>query len=61
MRRLLFLILALFASPIAVGILEGITFHFWLNLALWFLTLSTLGVVHSWWLILTRDYPAFHS
>ncbi|MBX3727722.1 MAG: YqaE/Pmp3 family membrane protein [Candidatus Sumerlaeia bacterium] len=58
MKKILFLVLGFFASPLAIGILEGINKHFWINLVLWLLSCSVLGIGHAWYLILTKDYPA---
>lgn len=56
MNKLLFLILGFFIPPLAVAMLEGIGFHFWINLALWILGCAIPGIIHAWYLILTRDY-----
>ena len=58
MKRLLFVILAIVLPPVAVGILEGLNLHFWINLILW---LTLFGaIIHALFLVLTRDYPQFH-
>lgn len=55
-KTVLWLIAATFISPVAVGLLEGLTFHFWLNLVLYILGCGIGGMIHAWWLILTRHY-----
>jgi uncharacterized membrane protein YqaE (UPF0057 family) len=60
MKKILFLILAFFLPPVAVALLEGFTFHFWLNIVLWIIGFGVGGIIHAFFLILTRDYPAFH-
>ncbi len=57
MKKLLWMLLAIIVSPLAVALLEGFTFHFWLNLILWLVSFSVLGIIHAWYLILTKDYP----
>lgn len=59
MKRILFIVVALFIAPVAVAILEGFTFHFWLNLLLFVVSLNTLSFIHALYLILTRDHAAF--
>lgn len=61
MKKILFLVLGFFIPPLAVGILEGIGTHFWVNLVLTILSCGTLAIIHAWYLILTKDYPAFHD
>lgn len=55
MNKILFLVLGVIAPPIAVGLLEGIRFHFWISILL--TLLGCVGaIIHAWYLILTRDY-----
>lgn len=56
MHKILWLIVAFVVPPVAVAILEGFRFHFWVNLVLWLLSFGILGIAHAWYLILTRDY-----
>ncbi len=55
MRKILWLIAAFFLPPVAVALLEGFGFHFWLNLILTLLFVIP-AIIHAWFLILTRDY-----
>lgn len=59
MKRILFIVVALFLAPVAVGLLEGFNMHFWINLILFLISLNILSFIHALYLILTRDYPQF--
>lgn len=50
--KILLVIIAIFISPLAVALHEGITTHFWINLILWLLTWIG-GVIHGLWRILS--------
>ena len=55
MNRILLIVLAIILPPVAVGLAEGITFHFWLNIIL--VLLGCIGApIHALYLVLTRDY-----
>lgn len=56
MSKILWLVVAVIVPPVAVALLEGFGFHFWLNIALWILGCGLGGIIHAWYLILTRDY-----
>ena len=43
----LLVVLSIFIPPLAVGLKVGFTMHFWINLALLFLTLGIGAVIHS--------------
>ncbi len=61
MNKIMWLIVAFVLPPVAVGLLEGISFHFWLNIVLWILGCGIGGIVHAWYLIFTRDYEVIKS
>jgi uncharacterized membrane protein YqaE (UPF0057 family) len=54
---ILLLLLALILPPIPVLIKVGCAGHFWLNVLLTILGYLP-GVIHAWWLIITRSEPA---
>ncbi len=56
MNKVLFIIIAIFISPVAVALVEGFNMHFWINLVLYIFSCGLLGLVHAIYLILTRDY-----
>lgn len=56
MKKLFWLIFALFLPMVAVGLLEGVSTNFWINLLLWFVGCHIGGVVHAWYLIFNGDY-----
>lgn len=55
MNKILWMIAAFFVPPVVVALLEGFRFHFWLNVVLCLLFVIP-GMIHAWYLILTRDY-----
>ena len=57
MNKILFIILAIFFSTVAVALLEGINKQFWINLALYILLCGIGGMIHGLYLIFTNDYP----
>lgn len=61
MHKILWLIVAFVLPPVAVALLEGFTFHFWLNILLWIVGCGIGGIIHAWWLILTREYEIVKS
>jgi len=46
-------ILAILIPPLAVGLKEGISTHFWINLILCILTFGIGGIIHGLWRVLT--------
>lgn len=46
-------ILCFLLSPVAAYMQVGLTPHFWINLILWLISFSILGIVHGLWLVLT--------
>jgi uncharacterized membrane protein YqaE (UPF0057 family) len=53
MNKVLLIVLAIILPPIAVGLVKGFTFHFWLNLVLWIVSLGLLGIIHGLYIVLT--------
>ncbi|VGO18897.1 YqaE/Pmp3 family membrane protein [Pontiella sulfatireligans] len=49
-NKLVMVLLAIFISPLAAYFQVGITLHFWVTLALYFLA---LGWIYALWLVLT--------
>lgn len=52
-RKILLIILAIILPPLAVGLLKGLTAHFWINLLLTLVSLGLLGIIHALYLVLT--------
>lgn len=46
-------ILCFLLSPLAAFIQVGATKHFWINLILWLISFSLLGIIHGLWLVLS--------
>lgn len=47
MNKILLIILAILLPPLAVGLKEGVTTQFWINLLLTFFLLWIGGVIHA--------------
>ncbi|MBI1291712.1 YqaE/Pmp3 family membrane protein [bacterium] len=55
MNRLLLLIVAFFLPPVAVALVDGIGFHFLLNIILWICGCGVAGIVHAFIVVLMKD------
>lgn len=53
-NTLIMLIIAFFLPPVAVALKVGATFHLWVNLALWILTFGIGGIIHGFYVVLTK-------
>lgn len=51
MSNLVLSIICIFLSPLAVFFKRGVSNEFWINLILWLVSLSCLGIVHGLWVI----------
>lgn len=51
--KILKIILCLLFSPLAAFLQVGMSPHFWINLILWIISASILGIIHGLWLVLT--------
>jgi len=52
------IILAFLLSPLAAFLQVGTSKHFWINLVLYLISFSILGIIHALWLILTDQKEA---
>jgi uncharacterized membrane protein YqaE (UPF0057 family) len=52
-RKILLIILAILLPPLAVGLIKGLTAHFWINLLLTIISLGLLGIIHALYIVLT--------
>lgn len=52
-RKILLIILAIILPPVAVGLIKGLTAHFWINLLLTIISLGLLGIIHALYIVLT--------
>lgn len=50
-------ILALLLSPLAAFLQVGASKHFWINLVLYLISFSLLGIIHALWLIFSDQKP----
>jgi len=55
MNKILLLVVAFFIPPVAVALVRGFGFHFWLNILLWICGFLILGMVHGIFVVLTTD------
>lgn len=53
-RKLFYMIGAFLIPPIVVGMLEGVGFHLFINIVCWILGCGIGGIIHAWYIILTR-------
>lgn len=51
-NKIIMIILAIFLPPVAVGLKVGITLHFWINIALLFLTVGIGAIIHGLYIVL---------
>jgi len=52
-RKILLIVLCFLLPPLAVGLLKGLTAHFWINLILTIIGFWIVGVIHALYLVLT--------
>lgn len=57
-RTILLIICCFLLPPLAVGLVVGITMHFWINLILTILSFGILGIIHALFIVLTKEMPA---
>ncbi|MFP4145256.1 MAG: YqaE/Pmp3 family membrane protein [Phycisphaeraceae bacterium] len=54
MRKVLLIIAAILLPPLAVGLVVGLSAHFWINIILMIVTLDVGAIIHALYLVLTR-------
>ena len=55
-RKILLIVASFLLPPLAVGLVVGITFHFWINLILTLLSFGILGIIHALYIVLTKEF-----